>query len=371
MAGPLGGVRVLVLAGMGPVPFVSMMLADMGAHVVRVDRPSNRAARALATTKGLTPERDVVNRGVDSIVVDLKSEEEKARLLELMGKADAFIEGYRPGVVERLGIGPDVALAANPRLVYARLTGYGQDGPRCHDAGHDINYVAQSGALQAMARHGEAPRPPINLLGDYAGGGAIGAFGIVCALFAARESGCGQVVDAAMVDGVSLLTARLHSLRGCGLYSDEAGTNDLDSGAPFYETYRCADGRYLAVGALEPDFYAIFLAGLGVDTSAWPEQTDRCRWDELRTLIGDTIETRTRDEWARVFAGTDACVSPVLDFAEAAAADHNLARRVYTDVDGIQHPHPAPRFSATPAREPARPPTEHLGVDVVARAWGV
>ncbi|MFT4201547.1 CaiB/BaiF CoA transferase family protein [Gordonia sp. (in: high G+C Gram-positive bacteria)] len=369
MPGPLDGVRVLVLAGMGPVPFVSMLLSDMGAHVVRVDRPANRAARALATTEGLTPDRDVVNRGVDSIVVDLKSDEDKARLLALVEKADVFIEGYRPGVVERLGIGPEAALAANPRLVYARLTGYGQDGPRCRDAGHDINYVAQTGALAAMARHGEAPRPPINLLGDYAGGGAIGAYGIVCALLSARETGRGQVVDAAMVDGVALLTARLHSLRGCGLYSDEAGTNDLDSGAPYYETYRCADGRFLAVGALEPDFYALFLDGLGVDTSRWPAQDDRSRWGELRGLIGDVVGTRTRDEWAKVFDGTDACVTPVLDFDEAVHAEHNRARRIYSSVDGVQHPRPAPRFSGTPAREPTRPPTRPLEVDALAARW--
>ena len=269
MTGPLAGVRVVVLAGMGPVPFTGMLLADMGAQVVRVVRPASRPGR-LSQTEGLRKEHDLVNRGVDAVAVDLKDPAGVEAVLRLVARADVFVEGYRPGVADRLGLGPDVVLRRNPAVVYARLTGYGQVGPLSQQAGHDINYVAQSGALHAMARTGEAPRPPINLLGDYAGGGAIAAFGIVCALLEARGSGRGQVVDAAMVDGVALLTAKLQGLRAAGLYTDEPGTNWLDSGAPFYDTYRCADGQYVAVGALEPDFYRAFISRLGVDISGWP-----------------------------------------------------------------------------------------------------
>jgi alpha-methylacyl-CoA racemase len=362
MSAPLTGVRVVVLAGMGPVPFLSMLLSDLGASVVRVVRPSNRPQRALDQTEGLRDEQDVVNRGVGSVAVDLKDPAQVADLLALLDDADVFVEGYRPGVVERLGLGPDELLARNPRLVYARLTGFGQDGPLAREAGHDINYLAQSGALQAMARRGEAPRPPINLLGDYAGGGTVGALGVVAALYEARASGRGQVVDAAMVDGVALLTARLHGLRAAGLYGDEAGTNWIDSGAPFYEVYRCRDDRFVAVGALEPDFYREFLALLGVDTGGWPAQDDRERWSELRTLIGDVLATRTRDEWAVVFEGSDACVTPVLTFDEAAAHSHNRARQLYSRQDGVLHPAAAPRLSRTPlhAPRPAGPSYENV-----------
>lgn len=358
MSGPLQGVRVVVLAGMGPVPFLSMLLADMGARVVRAERPRNRPPRALGQTEGLREEIDVVNRGVESVPVDLKDPAGVEALVSLVESADVFVEGYRPGVVERLGLGPEVLLAANPRLVYARLSGWGQQGSLALMAGHDINYVAQSGALAAMARRGEAPRPPINLLGDYAGGGLLAAYGIVSALYETRGSGQGQVVDAAMVDGVALLTARLHGLRAAGLYSDEAGTNYIDSGAPFYDVYRCRDGRFLAVGALEPSFYAIFLGLLDVDTSDWPHQDDRARWPELRERIGSVLATRTRDDWAAVFEGTDACVGPVLTFDEAAKAPHNQERELYTSHDGVLHPAPAPRLSRTPA-EPIRPAGRH------------
>ncbi|MFI2280705.1 CaiB/BaiF CoA transferase family protein [Nocardia beijingensis] len=363
MTGPLAGVRVVVLAGMGPVPYVSMLLADMGADVVRVVRPPHRSARALSQTDGLTEQTDVVNRGVGSVAVDLKDPQGREAVLRLASSADVFVEGYRPGVTERLGLGPDDALARNSRLVYVRLTGYGQTGPRAQDAGHDINYVAQSGALHALASAGSAPRPPINLLGDYAGGGAIGAFGIACALVEATRTGRGQVIDAAMVDGVAVLTAKLQGLRAAGLYSDEPGTNFLDSGAPFYDTYQCADGRYLAVGALEPDFYAEFVSRLGVDSADWPEQDDRAEWPRLRALIAEALSRRTRDEWARIYRGTDACVSPVLTFDEAAADPHNVERGVYTRVSGVLHPAPAPRFSGTPARTPTVPPA---GADDIA-----
>ena len=369
MTGPLSDVRVVVLAGMGPVPYVSMLLSDMGARVVTVVRPAARQQRALGQTEGLDEDHDVVNRGVERVPVDLKDPGQVAGLIDLVGSADVFIEGYRPGVVERLGLGPDVLLEKHPALVYARLTGWGQTGPLARAAGHDINYVAQSGALHGMAREGEAPRPPINLLGDYAAGGTGAAFGIVSALLESRRTGLGQVIDAAMLDGVALLTARLHGLRAAGLFSDVAGTNYIDSGAPFYEVYRCRDDRFLAVGALEPDFYREFLKGLDVDTSAWPDQDDRARWPELRSLIAETIASRTRDEWAAVFEGTDACVTPVLSFDEAVDHPHNAARELYATHQGVLHPAPAPRLSRTPARTGAPAGAHHDDLAAFRRTW--
>jgi alpha-methylacyl-CoA racemase len=369
MSGPLTGVRVVALAGMGPTPFASMLLADMGADVVRVTRPENRRGRALNQTAGLRPEHDLANRGVVSVAVDLKQPDGVASVLRIAERADVFLEGFRPGVAERLGLGPEELRRTNPAIVYARLTGYGQSGPAASDAGHDINYVAQSGALHAMARAGEAPRPPINLLGDYAGGAMAAAFGIVCAVLEARTSGTGQVLDAAMVDGVALLTAKIQGLRAGGLFSDDPGTNDLDSGAPFYDTYRCADGRFLAVGALEPDFYREFVARLGVDPSDWPAQGDRSQWTRLRDLIASALAARTRDEWAVIYRGTDACVSPVLTFEEAASHPHNVEREVYRRVDGVLHPRPAPRFSRTAPREPSTPSATLLDVEQVIESW--
>ncbi|MFD6347295.1 CaiB/BaiF CoA transferase family protein [Streptomyces roseolus] len=369
MSGPLDGVRVVALAGMGPVPFAGMLLADMGAHVVRVARPAHRAARALGQTDGLREEHDLGNRGVDTVSVDLKDPDGVESVLRLAEAADVFVEGYRPGVAERLGLGPETVGERNPALVYARLTGYGQSGPLAMTAGHDINYVAQSGALHAMSRAGEAPRPPINLLGDYAGGGTMAAFGIVCALLESRSSGRGQVIDAAMTDGVALLTAKIQGLRAAGRYSDAPGTNHLDSGAPFYDTYRCKDGGYLAVGALEPDFYREFVDRLGTDLSGWPEQEDRSGWPRLRELIGAAIATRTRAEWAEVYAGTDACVTPVLTFDEAADDPHNAERRLFQRVGQVLHPAPAPRFSRTPAHPPVAPSPERLDVHQMIRYW--
>jgi alpha-methylacyl-CoA racemase len=369
MAGPLSGVRVVSLAGMGPTPFAGMLLADLGADVVRVTRPANRAGRALGQTEGMVAEHDLANRGVESVAVDLKDPAGVASVLDLVAEAEVFIEGYRPGVAERLGLGPEQVQGRNPAIVYARLTGYGQDGPLAHSAGHDINYVAQSGALHAMARAGEAPRPPINLLGDYAGGGLLAAFGIVSAVLEARSSGRGQVIDAAMIDGVALLTAKLQGLRAAGRYSDEPGTNYLDSGAPFYDTYRCADGGYLAVGALEPSFYECFLERLGVDTTDWPDQDDRSSWPRLRALISAAIDTRSRDEWAVVYEGTDACVTPVLTFDEAAKHPHNMGRGLYEMVEGTSHPAPAPRFSRTPGRAPSTPPEALRDIQEVIADW--
>lgn len=353
--GPLQDVRVVVLAGMGPVPFASMLLADLGADVVRVTRPPQRSARLLAQASALAAEHDLVNRGVRSVAVDLKSPEGIASVLDLVERADVFVEGFRPGVVERLGLGPDVVQGRNPALVVARLTGYGQDGPLARAAGHDINYVAQSGALHAFGRPGAAPMPPINLLGDYAGGGAMAALGVVSAVLAARSTGRGDVVDASMLDGVAVLTTKIQGLRAAGLHSDEPGTNYLDGDAPFYGTYVCADGRHLAVGALEADFYAEFVKRLDVDVTDWPDQDDETQWPRLRELIASAIAAKPLAAWAEVYEGTDACVTPVLTFDEAATHPHNAARGLYTEIDGALHPAPSPRFAVHGTRQPATP----------------
>jgi alpha-methylacyl-CoA racemase len=360
---------VVVLDGMGPTPFASMLLADMGADVVRITRPANRPKRALDQVDAMRPEHDVVNRSVSTTSLDLKTSGGREGVLSLIEHADVFVEGFRPGVTERLGLGPEELTARNPAIIYARLTGYGQTGPLSHEAGHDINYVAQSGVLNALRREGEAPHPPINLLGDYAGGGAFAAFGIVCALLEARSSGMGQVVDAAMIDGVAVLSARIQGLRAAGVYSDEAGTNYLDSGAPFYDTYKCADGKYVAVGALEPDFYAEFVKRLSVDLADWPDQQDVSQWPRLRQLIADALGARTRDEWATVFVGTDSCVTPVLDFDEAAANPHNAERGLLSKMGGTLHPAPAPRFSRTPARPVCVPTADEIDLEKILAEW--
>ncbi|WP_104104746.1 CaiB/BaiF CoA-transferase family protein [Arthrobacter sp. 08Y14] len=367
MPGPLEGVRVLALAGLGPGPFASMLLADLGADVVRVDRPPHRLARALGQTAEFTARQDVVNRGTRSIALDLKSSEGVSRVLELAAEADVFMEGFRPGVTERLGLGPEALLQANARIVYSRLTGFGQDSEFAATAGHDINYLAESGALHSMGGEGLRPKPPLNLLGDYAGGGLLAAFGIVSAVLRARTTGEGQVVDAGMVDGVALLTAKLQGLRAAGLLSDLPGTNFIDSGAPFYDTYKCSDGRYLAVGALESDFYRQFLSGLGVDTDGWPDQNDESSWPELRRRISEAVKERTMREWAGIFDSLDACVSPVLTFDEAAQRHHK--RGLYAELDGALQPAPAPRFSRTPARPPATPDENLLDVGELLASW--
>ncbi|QZS52772.1 CaiB/BaiF CoA transferase family protein [Rhodococcus opacus] len=368
-SGALSGTRVVVLEGLGPTPFISMLLSDMGADVVRVARPRHRSAREIGQTKGLAPDRDVVNRGTTSVEVDLKDPAGIESVLRLIDSADIFVEGYRPGVVERLGLGPDVVLDRNPAIVFARITGYGQTGRLAKAVGHDINYVAQSGVLHTLGHPDAKPRPAVNYLGDYAGGGALGAYGIVCALYESVRSGQGQVVDVSMVDGAAVLTARMQGLRAAGLFADEPGTNHVDNGAPFYDTYRCADGRYVAVGALEEDFYRSFLAGLGSGTDAWPDRDDEANWPQLRTLIADRIETRSMAEWTEVFDGTDACVTAVLNFPEAASDAHNAERGVFVDVDGILHPAPSPRLHRTPARRPGLSAREGATVDDVLATW--
>jgi alpha-methylacyl-CoA racemase len=355
VAGPLTGVRVVEIAGIGPGPFAGMMLADAGADVIRVDR-----AQAAVQGANLESQRDVLARGRRSLAVDLKRAEGRDLVLRLVEGADALIEGFRPGVAERLGVGPDACLARNPRLVYGRMTGWGQDGPWAQMAGHDLDYIALAGALHPMGTPGKPPPVPLNLVGDFGGGGMLLAFGVVSALLEARASGRGQVVDAAMVDGTATLTAMFHGMLAMGLWSDERGANLLDGGAPFYRTYRCADGRYVAVGALEPQFYAALLVGLGLNPEDWP-QHDQERWPAQAEGFAARFAERTRDEWAEVFAGTDACVAPVLTLTEAPEHEHLAARGTFTELAGVRQPAPAPRFSRTPSsleRPPAAPGTD-------------
>jgi alpha-methylacyl-CoA racemase len=369
LVGPLHNVRVLVLAGAGPVPFVSMLLGDMGAHVVRLVAPPHRSKRARTQATPVGKIADPFNRHVDMIAIDLKDPTGYARVLKLVSLADVFIEGYRPGIAEQLDLGPDPLLELNSRLVYARLTGYGQHGPLAKDAGHDINYFAQAGALHTTAQGGQARRPPISLLAGHRACGTIAAYGIVCALLEARSSGQGQIVDAATVDTVALMTAKSQSLCAAGINFGEPSADNLDPTAPFYDTYQCADGRYLAVGALEPDFYGEFVARLGVDLTNWPDQNDRGHWPLLRELIADAIMQRSRNDWAAIYSGTDACVTPVLSSDEAAVSPHNSERGLYEDVDGVLHCTPAPRLSRTPPLRPVAPPTSTLDFDDLATNW--
>jgi alpha-methylacyl-CoA racemase len=359
--GPLAGVRVVELAGIGPGPFCAMLLADLGAEVLRVDRPA--AARPGWPT--------VLARGRRSVAVDLKHPDGAGVVLDLVASADALVEGFRPGVAERLGIGPDACLARNPRLVYGRVTGWGQEGPWRLAAGHDIDYVALAGALHPVGQAGGPPVPPLNLVGDFGGGGMLLALGVVAALLETGRSGTGQVVDAAMVDGAALLTTQFHELLAAGLWREERGANLLDGGAPFYGVYETADGRHLAVGALEPQFYAELLRRLGLDAGDLPGQLDRDGWPLVRERLAALFRTRTREEWCELLAGTDACVAPVLGLGEAPAHPHNRARGTFVDVGGVVQPGPAPRFSRTPSDPPTPParPGEHT--DQALADWGV
>ncbi len=350
MSGPLAGIRIVELAGIGPGPFCAMVLADHGADVIRVDRPG----------PGALPMPRITGRGRRSIAVDLKQPEGVEIVLDLVAGADGLIEGYRPGVAERLGVGPGVCLARNPRLVYGRMTGWGQEGPLASTAGHDIDYIALTGALGAIG--GDRPVPPLNLVGDYGGGGMLLAFGMVAALLEATRTGRGQVVDAAVVDGAALLMTPIYELFGLGMWQDVRGVNLLDGGAPFYDTYECADGRYVAVGALEPQFYAELLEGLGLADDELPPQYDPTGWPTLRERFSEVFRTRTRDEWEAVFAGTDACVAPVLGLAEAPDHPHLRSRETFLEVGGVRQPGPAPRFA-----ERSRPsPGSEPGADTVA-----
>ena len=347
--GPLDGIRVVEIASLAPAPFGCMILSDLGADVVRVERADQCGGSAPA---------DPLSRGRRSVGINLKDPAGVELLLRLAEGADVLVEGFRPGVAERLGFGPQVCAERNPRLVYGRMTGWGQDGPLAPTAGHDIDYIAVSGALYPIGRAGQRPVPPLNLVGDFGGGGMLLALGVLAALLERERSGLGQVVDAAMVDGSALLTSFLYGLRASGQWQDERGVNLLDGGAPFYDTYQTADGRYVAVGALEPKFYDALLAGLGLSGAGLPAQYDRAGWPVLRERIAAVFATRARDEWAEVFAGSDACVAPVLTPAEAPAHPHNASRGTFADVGGLVQPAPAPRFGRSPASNlsPPRPP---------------
>lgn len=337
MSGPLSGIRVVELAGLGPAPYACMLLADLGADVLRVDRPVAGFG---------VPAYDVTGRGRRSVAVDLKNPAAAEVVLRLVDGADVLVEGLRPGVAERLGVGPDACAARNPRLVYARMTGWGQDGPLAPRVGHDINYAGITGALAAIGEPGRKPVPPLNLVADFGGGSMFLVTGILAALLERSTSGQGQVVDAAMVDGVTSLLAMTYGFRAAGGWADRRGSNLLDGGAPFYDTYACSDGRYVAIGALEPQFWALVVQTLGL--TDLPEQYDREGWPLLRARLAEAFASRTRDEWAAVFDELDACVSPVLELGEAPSHPHLVARGTVVDVDGVQQPAPAPRFSRTP-----------------------
>ena len=365
MQGPLSRYRVIEIAGIGPGPFSAMMLADMGAEVIRVDRAQSVAGRDPAQ-----PSRDVLNRGRRSVGVDLKHPDGVETVLKLVEQADALVEGFRPGVAERLGIGPEVCLARNPRLVYGRMTGWGQDGTYAAMSGHDINYIALSGSLSAFGRKGDAPVPPLNLVGDFGGGGMLMAFGIVCGLLEAQRSGEGQVVDAAMVDGSALLATFIYGMRALGAWQDERGTNILDTGAWFYEVYETADGEYVSFGSLEPQFFAELIRLTGLADEGLPEQMDRTTWPAMKDRLAAVIKTKTRDEWCQLMEGTDVCFAPVLGMAEAPSHPHNRHRGTFVDVAGVAQPAPAPRFSRTPGAIAMPPPHAGQHTIEVLGDWG-
>ncbi|EHN09624.1 Alpha-methylacyl-CoA racemase [Patulibacter medicamentivorans] len=342
---PLAGVRILELAGIGPGPFAGMMLADMGAEVIRIDRPGGNPF-------AIAPPHDVLYRSRRSIAIDLKDPKGIETVLRLCEGADALFEGYRPGVAERLGVGPEDCQARNPALVYGRMTGWGQDGPLAPRAGHDINYIALTGALHAIGRRGEAPMPPLNLVGDFGGGGMLLAYGLVCGIVQARVSGRGQVVDAAMVDGASALMAMFHGLNNAGLHNPERGTNMLDTGAHFYDVFRTKDDRWVSLGPVEPQFYALMCDVLELDDDLRGSQFDQARWPELKQKLAAVVVERTRDELDALFEGSDACYAPVLELSEAPQHPHNVARGAFVDVAGQTHPAPAPRFDGAPPTRP-------------------
>ena len=363
MPGPLAGIKVLEFEAIGPGPFAGMLLAYMGADVLLVDRPG-------ATDLGLKRERwmDVMLRGRRSVTLDLKAKGAAGAALELVARADALIEGFRPGVMERLGLGPEPCLKRNPRLVYGRMTGWGQDGPLAARAGHDINYIALAGVLHAIGRKGDAPVPPLNLVGDFGGGGMLLGFGIACGLLSAQKTGQGQVVDAAMVEGASLLAAMFSGFLAAGQWREERGVNTLDTGAPWYGTYATRDGKHVAIGAIEAKFYEELVARLGLRDL--PPQNERARWPEMRAAFEQTFRTKTRDEWCAVFEGSDACFAPVLSFSEARRHPHNVARHGYVTRAKVEQPAPAPRFSATPAAVRRDPPERGAGGREALGDWG-
>ena len=367
-SGPLDGLRVVEFAGVAPGPFGAMILNDLGAEVLRVDRAVAHDGQAVPAV--FNGGADVLGRGRRSIAVDLKHPEAAELLLATIEAADVVIEGFRPGVMERLGLGPDECLARNPRVIYGRMTGWGQEGPLSQVAGHDINYIGMAGVLGAIGdRHGK-PVVPANLVGDFGGGGMLLTLGILAALYERGKSGAGQVVDAAMADGAALLTTFLHGLRRSGDWLDQRGVNPLDGGRPYYDTYETSDGEWMAVGAVEPKFYALLLSTLGIDADP-ADQDDPTTFDATRSAIAAAFASKTRDEWAAVFDGSDACVTPVLTLGEATMHPHNTARDMYVEVDGYLQPAPAPRFSRTPATVPASPPPEGTNGAGALVPWGL
>jgi alpha-methylacyl-CoA racemase len=367
--GPLAGVRIVEIAGIGPAPYAAMLLADMGADILRIER---KEGIAITRQIGMDASKDCSNRGRPSIAVDLKNPQGAGLVLDLVGGAAALVEGYRPGVMERLGLGPDACLARNPGLVYGRMTGWGQAGPLALTAGHDINYIALSGMLHTFTRAGERPLPPGNTLGDMGGGGLMLAFGIVCGLYEARSSGRGQVIDAAMFEGAASLGTSLFVMMAMGLHdASRPGTNMSDTGAHFYDVYETKDQRHVAVGAIEPQFYAELLRGLELDPASLPAQMDRSAWPVLKRRFAEIFRTRTRAEWEHVFAGKDACVSPVLAPTEAARHPHAAARGSFCEPGGVLQPAPVPRFSRTPGAIASAPAIAGPKADPVLEAWGV
>ncbi len=368
MAGPLTGYRILEIAGIGPGPFAAMLLADMGAEVIRVDRA--QSVRGPAPDK---PAGDLMLRGRRNIALDLKNPDGVETLLQLVEKADAIIEGFRPGVMERLGVGPDVCLARNPRLVFGRMTGWGQEGMYAQAAGHDINYISLAGSLAHFARRGEAPVPPLNMVGDFGGGGMFLAYGVVCALLEAQKSGKGQVVDTAMVDGAAVLMTMFWSFKSMGIFNEnEPGTNLLDTGAHFYDVFECKDGRYVSLGSIEPQFYAELMELTGLkDDPDFARQMDQSMWPGLKDRLREVFRGKTRDEWCAIMEATDVCFAPVLTMSEAAAHPHNVERRTFVEANGHMQPAPAPRFSRTVPQigRASAHPGQHT--EEVLREWGV
>jgi alpha-methylacyl-CoA racemase len=368
MTGPLAGYRIIEIAGIGPGPFAAMLLADMGAEVIRVER-----AQAAVVPAPDGPHPDVSLRGRRNIAIDLKHPDGVATLLDLVESADALIEGFRPGVMERLGVGPDECLARNPKLVFGRMTGWGQDGPYAMSAGHDINYISLAGSLAHFRRAGEAPVPPLNMVGDFGGGGMFLAFGVVCGILEAQRSGAGQVVDTAMVDGAATLMTMFWSFKNMGLFDENApGTNLLDTGAHFYDVYECSDGLYISIGSIERQFYAELLRLTGLDSDpAFVPQMDRTAWPDLKVKLAELFRTRTRAEWCELMEMTDVCFAPVLTMSEAAAHPHNVARQTFVEVDGVTQPAPAPRFSRTVATIEAPPAFPGQHSREVLEGWGI
>ncbi len=362
--GPLHGTKVIEMAGIGPAPFGAMMLADMGAEVLRVDRPSS------AATFAGDPRLDLLNRGKRSLLVDLKNPGGIKTVLRLCQGADVLVEGFRPGVMERLGLSPEACFQQNPRLIYGRMTGFGQQGPLSRVAGHDLNFIALSGALHAFGRKDQPPTPPLNLVGDFGGGGMMLAFGVVCALLEVRRSGIGQVVDAAMVDGTATLLTMFYGMLRQGLWQDQRGVNLLDSGAPFYDTYRTKDDRWVSIGPLEPHFYQELIVRAGLDPQAFQPQYDLSRWDHRKALLGEVFSRKTRDEWCALLEGTDACFAPVLSLLEAPEHPHARERGTYIQVDGVLQPAPAPRFSKTPPEVKNPPPAPGQDSTAALSDWG-